>query len=378
VAQSVIHIEPQKKQALLIELFGDPALKRTLVFTRTKRGADKVARHLGAAGIPVAAIHGNKSQRQRENALADFRNGRIRGLIATDIAARGIDIDEVTHVVNYELPNIPESYVHRIGRTARAGAEGIAISLCAGEENAYLRDIERVTRQQIPASDRRGDTNLVVAPTLGGEKPERDRSASRGRMGNSRGERGPFAGGRDADSKGRNGRNRRRPDRQGEGFAARGESRRDEQGAGERRTADGAARDSRRNGSDQNGAGRPQEGRRPEARNSTGERNEARRSDHRSAEGRRNGPRQDDRRDEARNGEHRRGDGRRNDQRQSGGHRADGQRNETRGASGRQHEGRRNDTGAGQKQGQQARQRSKPRGGGGAFAGLPRGTAASH
>jgi len=375
VAQSVIHIEPQKKQALLIELFGDAALKRTLVFTRTKRGADKVARHLGAAGIPVAAIHGNKSQRQRENALDDFRNGRIRGLIATDIAARGIDIDEVSHVVNYELPNIPESYVHRIGRTARAGAEGIAISLCAGEENAYLRDIERVTRQQIPASDRRGDATLVATSVASGEKPDRDRGPRRGRTGALDGERGAFAGGRDADGKARGGRNRRRPDRQGEGFAARGESRRGEQGSGERRTADGAARDGRRHGGEQNGAGRPQEGRRPEARNGNGERNEARRSDNRSAEGRRNGPRQDDRRNEARNGESRRPEGRRNDQRQADGHRADGQRSETRSAGARQHEGRRNGAGAGQKQGQ----RSKPRSGGtGAFSGLPRGTAAGH
>ena len=120
---------------MLVELFADPAMARTLVFTRTKRGADKVARHLEAAGINVAAIHGNKSQKQREAALAAFRAGRIRGLVATDIAARGIDIDAVTHVINYELPHVPESYVHRIGRTARAGAEGIAISLC-GERGA--------------------------------------------------------------------------------------------------------------------------------------------------------------------------------------------------------------------------------------------------
>jgi ATP-dependent RNA helicase RhlE len=166
VRQSVIHVEPQKKASLLVELFRDPAMKRTLVFTRTKRGADKVARHLEAAGILVAAIHGNKSQRQREAALNDFRHGRIRGLIATDIAARGIDIDEVSHVVNYELPNIPESYVHRIGRTARAGAEGIAVSLCSGEERAFLRDIERLTRQTIASTNRTGDTGLaVVAPT---------------------------------------------------------------------------------------------------------------------------------------------------------------------------------------------------------------------
>jgi len=398
VAQSVIHIEPQKKQALLVELFGNPALKRTLVFTRTKRGADKVARHLGAAGIPVAAIHGNKSQRQRESALADFRNGRIRGLIATDIAARGIDIDEVSHVVNYELPNIPESYVHRIGRTARAGAEGIAISLCAGEENAYLRDIERVTRQQIPASDRRGDATLVVTHVAGGEKPERERGAGRGRMGAQGGER-PFAGGRDADGKGRGGRIRRRPERPDRSSEARGESRRDGQGWGERRTAEAAPRDARRHDEQQNGAehrqeNRRHEGRRPEARNRDGEQNnEARRGENRRADSRRAGPRQDDRRNESRagearhrddrrsdgrNGEQRRGDARRNDQRQADGHRADAPRNGTRSAGARQQEGRRKDAGGGQKHGMQPRQRSKQREGGGGFAGLPRGTAASH
>ena len=398
VAQSVIHIEPQKKQALLVELFGNPALKRTLVFTRTKRGADKVARHLGAAGIPVAAIHGNKSQRQRESALADFRNGRIRGLIATDIAARGIDIDEVSHVVNYELPNIPESYVHRIGRTARAGAEGIAISLCAGEENAYLRDIERVTRQQIPASDRRGDATLVVTHVAAGEKPERERGAGRGRMGAQGGER-PFAGGRDADGKGRGGRIRRRPERPDRSSETRGESRRDGQGWGERRTAEAAPRDARRHDEQQNGAehrqeNRRHEGRRPEVRNRDGEQNnEARRGENRRADSRRAGPRQDDRRNESRagearhrddrrsdgrNGEQRRGDARRNDQRQADGHRADAPRNGTRSAGARQQEGRRKDAGGGQKHGMQPRQRSKQREGGGGFAGLPRGTAASH
>jgi ATP-dependent RNA helicase RhlE len=171
VRQSVIHVEQQKKSALLVELFRNPELTRTIVFTRTKRGADKVARHLEAAGILVAAIHGNKSQSQRERALAEFRNGRIRGLIATDIAARGIDIDEVSHVVNFELPNIPESYVHRIGRTARAGAEGVAISLCAGDERDFLRDIERTTRQTIPASNRTGDATLVAV--AGGGSGER-------------------------------------------------------------------------------------------------------------------------------------------------------------------------------------------------------------
>jgi ATP-dependent RNA helicase RhlE len=165
VRQSVIHVEPQRKQSLLVELFADPAMRRTLVFTRTKRGADKVARHLEAAGIKVAAIHGNKSQGAREAALHAFRAGRIRGLIATDIAARGIDIDEVTHVVNFDLPHVPESYVHRIGRTARAGADGIAISLCGREERPLLRDIERLTRQSIASIDR----------SNGGEEPTSNR-----------------------------------------------------------------------------------------------------------------------------------------------------------------------------------------------------------
>jgi ATP-dependent RNA helicase RhlE len=176
VRQSVIHIEPQKKASLLVELFADPAMKRTLVFTRTKRGADKVARHLEAAGIIVSAIHGNKSQRQREEALEDFRAGRIRGLVATDIAARGIDVDEVSHVVNFELPNVPESYVHRIGRTARAGAEGIAISLCGSEERPLLRDIERLTRQTIPSTNRSGDAGLA---TLGSDRGHGDGRTAR-------------------------------------------------------------------------------------------------------------------------------------------------------------------------------------------------------
>jgi superfamily II DNA/RNA helicase len=126
-----------------------------LVFTRTKHGADKVVRGLQKAGFSVEAIHGNKSQNQRERVLADFRTGKLRTLIATDIAARGIDVDGVSHVVNYDLPNIPESYVHRIGRTARAGADGIAISFCDHEEASFLRDIERMIRMSIPSTDRR-------------------------------------------------------------------------------------------------------------------------------------------------------------------------------------------------------------------------------
>ncbi len=170
VRQRVIHIETGKKRALLAELLADSEMTRTLVFTRTKRGADRVARHLETAGMKAAAIHGNKSQRQREIALDDFKRARIDVLVATDIAARGIDIDLVTHVVNYELPEVPEAYVHRIGRTARAGASGIAISLCDAEERDLLRAIERLTRQKIPHEDRRNDPSIVADKT----PPRRD------------------------------------------------------------------------------------------------------------------------------------------------------------------------------------------------------------
>ena len=165
VRQHVYLVDARAKRSLLVELFANPELTRTLVFTRTKRGADRVAQHLAASGISVAAIHGNKSQNQREAALAQFKVSKIRVLVATDVAARGIDIDLVTHVVNYELPNVPESYVHRIGRTARAGAEGIAISFCDAEERDYLRDIERLTRQSIETTDRRRDPSLELAPS---------------------------------------------------------------------------------------------------------------------------------------------------------------------------------------------------------------------
>src|SRR5262249_1475710 len=153
--QRVIHVETANKLSLLVRLLADPEMSRTLVFTRTKRRADRVACHLENANIGVAAIHGSKSQPQRERALDAFRTSKVRVLVATGIAARGIDIDGVTHVVNYELPDVPEAYVHRIGRTARAGAAGIAISLCDDEERGQLRDIERLTRQTIAAEDRR-------------------------------------------------------------------------------------------------------------------------------------------------------------------------------------------------------------------------------
>lgn len=149
VDQSVVFVASAEKRQLLATLLGDPSLARVLVFTRTKHGADRVVRHLVGAGIDATAIHGNKSQPQRERALAAFRAGRTRVLVATDIASRGIDVERVSHVINFELPNVPEDYVHRIGRTARAGAAGTAISFCSDDERPYLRDIERVTRRPV-------------------------------------------------------------------------------------------------------------------------------------------------------------------------------------------------------------------------------------
>jgi ATP-dependent RNA helicase RhlE len=160
IDQKVLFIEGARKRALLGELFADEAMKRVLIFTRTKRGADRVAKQLATVGVEAAAIHGDKSQGQRERSLASFRAGHVQALVATDIAARGIDVDGVTHVVQYELPNVPEAYVHRIGRTARAGATGIAIAFCGEEERGLLRDIQRVTKQTIPSWDRRNDRTL--------------------------------------------------------------------------------------------------------------------------------------------------------------------------------------------------------------------------
>ena len=137
---------------MLVDVLRRETIDRALIFTRTKHGADKVVRSLGKAGIAAEAIHGNKSQNQRERMLAAFRRGEVTTLVATDIAARGIDVDGISHVVNFDVPNVPETYVHRIGRTARAGAAGIAISLCDGEEAAFVRDIEKLIRTSIPVT----------------------------------------------------------------------------------------------------------------------------------------------------------------------------------------------------------------------------------
>ncbi|MBM3547786.1 MAG: DEAD/DEAH box helicase [Alphaproteobacteria bacterium] len=150
IDQQVIHIDHARKSALLAHLLGDPAMARAIVFTRTKHGANRVADRLEKQGITASAIHGNKSQTAREKALAGFRAGDLRVLVATDLAARGIDVQGISHVVNFDLPHEPESYVHRIGRTARAGASGTAIAFCAPDERSMLKAIERTTRQAIP------------------------------------------------------------------------------------------------------------------------------------------------------------------------------------------------------------------------------------
>jgi ATP-dependent RNA helicase RhlE len=164
IAQRVIMIDKPAKSALLIEVLRGEVTGQTLVFTRTKHGADKVVKSLHHAGLSAEAIHGNKSQNQRERVLGAFRSGKLRTLVATDIAARGIDVEGISHVINYDLPNIPESYVHRIGRTARAGAEGIAISFCDNEEVAFLRDIEKLIQIKLSVSERRTAPRNDAAP----------------------------------------------------------------------------------------------------------------------------------------------------------------------------------------------------------------------
>ncbi len=144
IEQKVIFVDKASKRSTLVEIISNEAIERAIIFTRTKRGADVVTKHLNRLEIPSAAIHGNKSQNQRKRALANFKSGHVGILVATDIAARGIDVDNVSHVINFELPNIPESYVHRIGRTARAGKSGRAISLCDPSEREYLADIEKL------------------------------------------------------------------------------------------------------------------------------------------------------------------------------------------------------------------------------------------
>ncbi len=164
IAQSIYFVEGGDKRALLKHILRDPASERVLVFTRTKHRANNLAKQLNRARIPAEAIHGNKSQGARTRALAQFKSGHTAVLVATDIAARGLDIDAVTHVINFDLPNIPESYVHRIGRTARAGASGVAFSFCDIDERKYLSGIEELIRQPIPVVAEHPFASAIKAP----------------------------------------------------------------------------------------------------------------------------------------------------------------------------------------------------------------------
>ncbi|MBC8034377.1 MAG: DEAD/DEAH box helicase [Chitinophagaceae bacterium] len=169
VGQSLYFVEKNNKRVLLTNLLKEHAIETCLVFTRTKHGADKVVKDLLRAGITAEAIHGNKSQNARQRALSSFKARTTRVLVATDIAARGIDIDELTHVINYDLPNIPETYVHRIGRTGRAGNEGMAFSFCDAEEMPYLKDIHKLIGKPIPVADH--SLHVNHAPGSGNAAP---------------------------------------------------------------------------------------------------------------------------------------------------------------------------------------------------------------
>jgi len=207
ISQSVYHVVRKNKATLLERLIRQHGMGRTLVFTRTKYGADKLVKALRRSSISAEAIHGNKAQNARTRALDGFKSGAVPVLVATDIASRGIDVDEITHVVNYDLPNIPETYVHRIGRTARAGASGNAVSFCDHEEFEHLRGIEQLIRKQIEVVDGEDDLTHAV-PTApqkrerrsaksGAEKPAGGGSRGGGRSGRgrSRGGRGRVGGG---------------------------------------------------------------------------------------------------------------------------------------------------------------------------------------
>ena len=189
VEQKVLFVAKDKKRALLINLMKDTSIRRVLIFTRTKHGANRVAQFLDQNGIKADAIHGNKTQNARQKALKRFKEGSIRALVATDIAARGIDIDSVTHVINFEIPNEAENYVHRIGRTARAGADGIAISLCQHDERSYLRSIEKVIRKSLPVFE---DHPYHAADVANGNTPpprqgnHRKRNDNKGTIGRSK------------------------------------------------------------------------------------------------------------------------------------------------------------------------------------------------
>jgi ATP-dependent RNA helicase RhlE len=225
IDQKVLFVNKDQKRDLLVSLVEAQDINRVIIFTRTKHGANRLAEQLGKSGVSAEAIHGNKSQGARQRALQDFQSGKVRALVATDLAARGIDVDGVTHVINYELPNEPESYVHRIGRTARAGAEGVALSFCDMEEIAYLRAIEKVIKQQVPADDSHGfhcaqtaglrDNPNMKAPPLRGNRASGKDGGNRGAGNGGGGNRSNNNGGGNRNGSGRSKPSGGRPEQRG-------------------------------------------------------------------------------------------------------------------------------------------------------------------
>jgi ATP-dependent RNA helicase RhlE len=213
VDQSVFYVNGKDKLDLLVHILQEQKIARTLVFARTKHGADKLAKNLKKVGIRADAIHGDKSQGARQNALASFKDGKLKVLVATDIAARGIDVDNLTHVINYDLPNVPESYVHRIGRTGRAGASGIALSFVNGEERAYLKDIQKLIDKQIPVATHPYEDATPHTASSSAPRPQGNRGGGGGNR-----NRGGGGGGNRSAGHGGGG---NRP-RSGEGRAQRG------------------------------------------------------------------------------------------------------------------------------------------------------------
>jgi ATP-dependent RNA helicase RhlE len=183
IEQRLMMVDMKQKSTVLINILKDKSVTRALVFTRTKHGANKLVRLLGRAGIGALGIHGNKAQTARTKAMDDFKTGRIRVLVATDIAARGIDVEDISHVINHDIPNVAETYVHRIGRTARAGTRGISISLCSPEEREFIRDIERLIRLQIPVvSEKPYMANVVLGPEERPIRPQPRRQRPQGQV----------------------------------------------------------------------------------------------------------------------------------------------------------------------------------------------------
>ena len=214
IAQKLMFVDRQNKDALLVDLIAKHDMDKALIFTRTKHGADKVVKKLASAGIEACAIHGNKSQTARTKALEGFRAGKVRALVATDIAARGLDVDGITHVINYDLPEEPETYVHRIGRTARAGAEGDAVSFCSARERDSLRDIIKLIQRDVPVErDHEYHSETAVHATGAEARPE-PRGQQQGRRtgakpGAGRFNRRPLSGGQRSGSYGQTQRRRR-------------------------------------------------------------------------------------------------------------------------------------------------------------------------